>query len=202
MIGSRSCRYTATILFCLIQATGHRGAVQVILVRWVYSHGNLPHDGCGGHDRPLCGARCAHCLLCPAPFASSGLVQHSRRSMTCTDIFTDNCIDPAVQSQQHSFWNVPTPHPPPLVPPKQGTCLADVCVCSQYSTSGVYELSSLYVGVSEVLGTASSLTPTVCCAPQCSYKRVKGRSHTAEKRISMHPHKPHATSQPSRLTQC
>ena len=33
-----------------------------------------------------------------------------------------------------------------------------------------------------------------------SYKRVKGRSHTAEKRISMHPHKPHATSQPLVLT--
>ena len=28
-----------------------------------------------------------------------------------------------------------------------------------------------------------------------SCKRVKGRSHAAEKRISMHPHKPHATSQ-------
>ena len=27
----------------------------------------------------------------------------------------------------------------------------------------------------------------------CSYKRVKGRSHTVETRISMHPHKPHAT---------
>ena len=33
-----------------------------------------------------------------------------------------------------------------------------------------------------------------------SYKRVKGRSHTVEKRISMHPHKPHATSQPSRFS--
>ena len=30
---------------------------------------------------------------------------------------------------------------------------------------------------------------------QCSYKRVIGRSHTVEKRISTHPHKPHATSQ-------
>ena len=27
-----------------------------------------------------------------------------------------------------------------------------------------------------------------------SYKRVKGRSHTAEKRISMHPHRPNATT--------
>ena len=36
---------------------------------------------------------------------------------------------------------------------------------------------------------------------QCSYKRVKGRGHTAEKRISMHPHKPHATSQPLRPSQ-
>ena len=33
-----------------------------------------------------------------------------------------------------------------------------------------------------------------------SYKRVKGRSHPVEKRISMHPHKPHATSQPSRFS--
>ena len=33
-----------------------------------------------------------------------------------------------------------------------------------------------------------------------SYKRVKGRSHTVEERISMHPHKPHATSQPSRFS--
>ena len=30
-----------------------------------------------------------------------------------------------------------------------------------------------------------------------SYKRVKGRSHTVEKRISVLPHKPHATGQPS-----
>ena len=29
-----------------------------------------------------------------------------------------------------------------------------------------------------------------------SYKTVKGRSHTVEKRTSMHPHKPHAISQP------
>ena len=29
---------------------------------------------------------------------------------------------------------------------------------------------------------------------------MKGRSHTAEKRISMHPHKPHATRQPSRFS--
>ena len=33
-----------------------------------------------------------------------------------------------------------------------------------------------------------------------SYKKVKGRSHTVDKRISMHPHKPHATSQPSRFS--
>ena len=31
---------------------------------------------------------------------------------------------------------------------------------------------------------------------QCSYKRVKGRSHTVEKRKASHPQKPHATSQP------
>ena len=30
-----------------------------------------------------------------------------------------------------------------------------------------------------------------------SYKRLKGRSYTLEKQISTHPHKPHATSQPS-----
>ena len=33
-----------------------------------------------------------------------------------------------------------------------------------------------------------------------SYKRVKGKSHTVQKRISMHLHKPHATSQPSRFS--
>ena len=32
------------------------------------------------------------------------------------------------------------------------------------------------------------------------YKRVKGRSHTVEKRLNMHPHKPQATSQLSRLS--
>ena len=32
-----------------------------------------------------------------------------------------------------------------------------------------------------------------------SNKRVKGRSHTVEKRNAIHPQKPHATSQPSRL---
>ena len=40
--------------------------------------------------------------------------------------------------------------------------------------------------------------PEVRTAHACiysSYKRVKGRSKTAEKGISMHPHKPHATSQ-------
>ena len=36
--------------------------------------------------------------------------------------------------------------------------------------------------------------------PPSSYKRVKGRSHTVEKRISMLPHKPHVTSQPSRFS--
>ena len=30
-----------------------------------------------------------------------------------------------------------------------------------------------------------------------SYNTVKGRSHTGEKRVSMHPHKPHAARQPS-----
>ena len=33
-----------------------------------------------------------------------------------------------------------------------------------------------------------------------SFKRVKGRSHPVEKRPNMHPHKPHATSQPPRLS--
>ena len=36
--------------------------------------------------------------------------------------------------------------------------------------------------------------------PACSYKRVKGRSHTAEKRKAIHPPRPHATSQPSRFS--
>ena len=45
--------------------------------------------------------------------------------------------------------------------------------------------------------TASSWdSPPTAVAQLCSYKRVKGRSHTVEKRISMHPHKPHATSPP------
>ena len=35
---------------------------------------------------------------------------------------------------------------------------------------------------------------------ETSYKRVKGRSHAAGIRISMHPHKPHAASQPSRFS--
>ena len=39
-----------------------------------------------------------------------------------------------------------------------------------------------------------------CRHSHSSYKRVKGRSHTLEKRISMHPHKLHATSQPSRAS--
>ena len=38
------------------------------------------------------------------------------------------------------------------------------------------------------------------CVLLYSYKRVKGRSHPAEKRISILQHKPHATSQPSRLS--
>ena len=33
-----------------------------------------------------------------------------------------------------------------------------------------------------------------------SNNRVKGRGHTVEKRISIHPNKPHATSQPSRFS--
>ena len=33
-----------------------------------------------------------------------------------------------------------------------------------------------------------------------SYKRLKGRSHTVEKRKASHPQKPHATSQPSRFS--
>ena len=33
-----------------------------------------------------------------------------------------------------------------------------------------------------------------------SYKRVKARIHTVEERVRMHPHKPHATSQPSRFS--
>ena len=39
------------------------------------------------------------------------------------------------------------------------------------------------------------------CPSNNSYKTVKGRSHNAEKRLNMHPHKPHATSQPSPLEQ-
>ena len=36
--------------------------------------------------------------------------------------------------------------------------------------------------------------PRTNVVTSCCYKRVKGRSHTVEKRISMLPHKPHATS--------
>ena len=43
------------------------------------------------------------------------------------------------------------------------------------------------------LGTARCLELSPC------NKRVKERSHTAEKQISMHLHKPHATSRPSRF---
>ena len=41
-------------------------------------------------------------------------------------------------------------------------------------------------------------TSIATCAS--SYKRVKGRSHTVEKRKAIHPQKPHATSQPSRFS--
>ena len=34
----------------------------------------------------------------------------------------------------------------------------------------------------------------VAVPPQCSYKRVKGRSHPVEERISMHSHRTHATA--------
>ena len=35
---------------------------------------------------------------------------------------------------------------------------------------------------------------------QGSYKRVKGKRHTVEKRKAIHPQKPHATSQPLRFS--
>ena len=38
------------------------------------------------------------------------------------------------------------------------------------------------------------------CTQKSSYRRVKGRSYTAEERTSMHSHRPHATSQPSLLS--
>ena len=71
--------------------------------------------------------------------------------------------------------------------------------------SGVSDDGSYYVSASDCDG-ASFGAPTRAhrvndrSAPafdmNSSYKRVKGRSHTVEKRISMLPHKPHATSQP------
>ena len=38
--------------------------------------------------------------------------------------------------------------------------------------------------------------------PASSYKRVKGRSHAVGKRISMHPHKPHASIPPGSFLHC
>ena len=43
--------------------------------------------------------------------------------------------------------------------------------------------------------TAAHIATDVNVGFKCSYKGVKGRSRTVEKRLSMHPHKPHATSQ-------
>ena len=36
----------------------------------------------------------------------------------------------------------------------------------------------------------------------CSYKRVLGRSHTLEKRISMHPHKPYTACRMPPMSYC
>ena len=42
-----------------------------------------------------------------------------------------------------------------------------------------------------------AVPPAHSFATHGSYKRVKGRSHAAEDRTSMHSHGPHATSQPA-----
>ena len=66
------------------------------------------------------------------------------------------------------------------------------------------ELSQSYMHMASKLFTftfARTSTPAYPWrSPRCSYKPVKGRSHTVQERISMHPHKPHATSQPSRFS--
>ena len=59
---------------------------------------------------------------------------------------------------------------------------------------GLHAVSSCAPGVPSLFGKSGG-EPV-----GSSYKRVKGRSHTVEKRLNMHPHKPHATSQPSRLS--
>ena len=64
----------------------------------------------------------------------------------------------------------------------------------------------LYAGSSSALISTSVKNeqardyPRNACPVNCSYKRVTGRSHTVEKRKASHPQKPHATSQPSRLS--
>ena len=61
--------------------------------------------------------------------------------------------------------------------------------------------SSAVPGVWSILRvTHSGLLTDALVAPTSNDTTVKGKSHTVEERISMHPHKPHATSQPSRFS--
>ena len=58
-----------------------------------------------------------------------------------------------------------------------------------------FKMQGRGVPLHQLVGTA--LRATHYClftVLTCSYKRVKGRSHTVEKRKAIHPQKPHATS--------
>ena len=91
---------------------------------------------------------------------------------------------------------------------KQGDFQNDVEVTDRYQwplrEHAAWHYSSLQksacnCGHGCVLGVAGFILPSPCTSYtyKISYKTVQGRIHTEEKRISMHTHGPHATSQPS-----
>ena len=53
---------------------------------------------------------------------------------------------------------------------------------------------------SDVYRSSRAVAAACACLGLSSYKRVKGRSHTVEKQINIHPHKLHAPSPPSRVS--
>ena len=71
--------------------------------------------------------------------------------------------------------------------------LADSCVAHEHRVTSRAQMSSLN---SSCAALRVNQRPAGMHAHR-SHKRVKGRSHTVEKRISMHPHKAYATSKPS-----
>ena len=90
--------------------------------------------------------------------------------------------------------------------PVNGMC-TDICIC--HTLLPCTEERLLFAAGDEHGCQALHLRQLLgvrCCAPthgyqapadtDTSYKRVKGRSHTVEKRKASHPQKPHATSQP------